>query len=877
MKNAHAATMAFLRAPGGRIAPVLLLLVGVACNGDGGTDPTPTPADVVVSPPSATLTAVGATEQFAAQVLDSNGQPLSGVSVAWTSNSGSVAEVDQNGLVTARGKGSTTITATAGSASGTATVEVDPRPTSVVKVAGDNQSADAGTAVGVNPTVEVRDANGVPIPAVAVTFSVVAGNGSVAPASVQTGPGGRASTSWTLGPVPGAPQTLRASAGGLTADFTATATLNAPRIGNTSLADGRLTLAYGETLQASGGSGTGYVWSVVGGALPIGLNLGAGGDITGVPTALGTADFTVQVEDSDGTTATRGLSIRVCEAPLALAVGQVSSLAPPASSQCGFFIPSGQNGDLYRVAVMRTTLSEASTDVVQATLTVSGQGTTAAPPAGLGAQGAPWIPELRLPSAAMDRALETERTTAAFHAELRRRESEMVDRIGAANLRLLPSLTSGLAVAGPFRAAAPARRVFDTSTQSNCAAGEQRVGLLVAENQHLAVYQDSIQRSTAPASPANVQRMLDYYRDHGKPVVDAYWGGVSDVNGDNQIVVFISPVASGGIAAFVWSGDMLTKQQCAASNEMELVFFNNDLVTQLGGANPNFQALSTVVHEAKHVSSLYKRTRYIINNPGTGSAGFHPQWVEEGTAEISAEMSSRRAWAAAGGPAINARITRQPFVDAGGFTAENFGVVIRMVRTLNFFTSHPNALTVDPSGPPSLHFYYGPAWHFVRFLGDAYGNAAQGPQADANFFKMQNDSVIAPGAAGFQQLTGKNIDTLLQEWLTGVMLVGTGAPQPQRAYTTYDYVTSAEIFAQVGQLNGQGVPDPVGVYPWPVTTTGADDPGVPHQPLVSAVFSGSMGPGGIRVHDFQSNGSGSGAAVNVDVPQPARVLVTRLR
>ena len=66
------------------------------------------------------------------------------------------------------------------------------------------------------------------------------------------------------------------------------------------------------TLSASGGSGTGYSWSVASGsALPAGLSLSTGGVITGKPTAAGTTTFSVKVTDSASNSGTASFSITV--------------------------------------------------------------------------------------------------------------------------------------------------------------------------------------------------------------------------------------------------------------------------------------------------------------------------------------------------------------------------------------------------------------------------------------------------------------------------------------------------------------------------------------------------------------------------------------
>ena len=77
-----------------------------------------------------------------------------------------------------------------------------------------------------------------------------------------------------------------------------------------SLPNAAPTVAYSETLTATGGDGS-YTWSLTVGSLPTGLSLNTStGDITGTPTGSSTT-FTVQVASGDGQTATQQLSISV--------------------------------------------------------------------------------------------------------------------------------------------------------------------------------------------------------------------------------------------------------------------------------------------------------------------------------------------------------------------------------------------------------------------------------------------------------------------------------------------------------------------------------------------------------------------------------------
>src|SRR6202042_3207126 len=61
---------------------------------------------------------------------------------------------------------------------------------------------------------------------------------------------------------------------------------------------------YGDTLTESGGTSP-FTWSVSSGALPAGISLSPDGNLTGTPTATGTASFTVKVTDAKGQSETQ--------------------------------------------------------------------------------------------------------------------------------------------------------------------------------------------------------------------------------------------------------------------------------------------------------------------------------------------------------------------------------------------------------------------------------------------------------------------------------------------------------------------------------------------------------------------------------------------
>ncbi|HTL04971.1 MAG TPA: Ig-like domain-containing protein, partial [Gemmatimonadales bacterium] len=88
-------------------------------------------------------------------------------------------------------------------------------PASLTIQAGDGQEAAPGASVAIAPAVLVKDAQGRPVPGVAVRFAVDSGGGQVANATVQSDAQGVASAGgWTLGSAEG-PNVLSVSVDGV--------------------------------------------------------------------------------------------------------------------------------------------------------------------------------------------------------------------------------------------------------------------------------------------------------------------------------------------------------------------------------------------------------------------------------------------------------------------------------------------------------------------------------------------------------------------------------------------------------------------------------------------------------------------------------------
>jgi uncharacterized protein YjdB len=152
--------------------------IAATANGVTGTatlmvDLTQTVTSVSVEPDGATLTAIGATQQFTATAFDASGAAVPGIALVWASLEPSVASIEPFlGLATATGHGVTAISATANGVSGTATLTVDLTSLVGSVVVDPVKATLTAFSSAQQFTAEARDASGTVLPGVTVFWSV---------------------------------------------------------------------------------------------------------------------------------------------------------------------------------------------------------------------------------------------------------------------------------------------------------------------------------------------------------------------------------------------------------------------------------------------------------------------------------------------------------------------------------------------------------------------------------------------------------------------------------------------------------------------------------------------------------------------------------
>ncbi|MDH5805611.1 MAG: Ig-like domain-containing protein, partial [Gemmatimonadota bacterium] len=112
---------ATITAQSGGVSASVTVVVTIASEPPPSDSPV---ASISVLPAAPTITLIGAREQLTATAFDESGEEVLGVTFQWTSSDNEVATVNDLGMVTAVGAGSTTIFASAGGVVGSSELTV---------------------------------------------------------------------------------------------------------------------------------------------------------------------------------------------------------------------------------------------------------------------------------------------------------------------------------------------------------------------------------------------------------------------------------------------------------------------------------------------------------------------------------------------------------------------------------------------------------------------------------------------------------------------------------------------------------------------------------------------------------------------------------
>jgi hypothetical protein len=445
--------MSFMTAPGALAsAPLGAAYVGATVVVAGGTGTKTFSISSGSLPPGLTMSATGVisgtatgpngTSNFTVQVVDQSSSPASiagafslavnSSSLAWTSPAAGTltytvgTAIAPINLSTSGGTGAVTYSVSSGTlpqglqiaggqVTGTPTAPTTVAGNAVTFLATDSATPTAATAVSPSVTLIAN-----PVSLTITTAALAIGTVGTPYSYQLMSTGGTGAITWTVssGSLTGTGLSLSSSGlllgtptaaqSGLTLTFqakdsatnqqqTKTTTLQLSVLSALTITSGStlpiatLNAPYSQTFTASGGSGSGYAWTVTSGAsslAALNLSISTAGVITGTPTSAGTAGFVVQVTDSSNNTASAGFTLSTTTA-LSLPAPNPASLGPANINQVyagTILVAGGYPGYTWTVngnGVPTSGASVALSDGLSvsnsgggATLSVSGQPTT---------------------------------------------------------------------------------------------------------------------------------------------------------------------------------------------------------------------------------------------------------------------------------------------------------------------------------------------------------------------------------------------------------------------------------------------------------------------------------------------------------------------
>jgi hypothetical protein len=252
-----------------------------------------------------------------------------------------------------------------------------------------------------------------------------------------------------------------------------------------------------------------------------------------------------------------------------------------------------------------------------------------------------------------------------------------------------------------------------------------------------------------------------------------YFGVPTDQDKNSRVVIVITKEVNkiANLLGEVFTADLVTQQECPASNEGEFFYGRAPDPTGTAGAaytvaDALLDAPIIIAHEFTHVIQLGRRLNY---EPATA---FQSTWELEGQATFAEEVNGYAATGLAPGQNLGFEVafnnpTSQPiswFIDPFVDLVVYYGFVSQTSRALGA-PEQCSWLATRSQGNtgPCLtgREPYGVPWSFLRWLSDQYGG--QFPDGEKGFHQQLVDNAFT-GYATIQSLIGQPIDVLLAQW-----------------------------------------------------------------------------------------------------------------
>src|SRR5688572_9068051 len=704
----------------------VVALLSAACGGDGGTAPPPTVGSISIVPTNPGAIAAGSSLQLSVTVRDTEGQPMSGQPVSFSTSSPAIATVSGQGQVSAVGPvGGATISASIGTISASVSVTVVAGAVaSLTRTSADPGTVTPGAPAGDSVRFVVRDAFGNPRVAELVIFSIAAGGGQASPATAASDAQGRVATRFTTGTSAGT-NTLSPTAGPITpVSFSVTTVAGSVLV--SSISPSPMTPGAVVTI-----TGAGFDPTASGNAVTIGGQTATVTSATAtqlvitVPTTLPCApthQTNVQVTANGETAFGRG-ALRVGTLRT-LATGSAIVLTNSSEISCTELAPASGR---YAVNVLdASAIPTAVTPFRFAGATSTPAGAAAAPTVNTLRQtlGTPVFGS-RLPAIAKSQSIRS-----AMHTNLLESNRSILTRMKGRFQRsprtaVRSSMRASLAVSVPVVGDTRTFRVVQLSTavgaSATCANSVEITARVVYVGTRSIVYEDV----AAPLA----RQMDDKFTQLGQEFdatmyqsVAAYFADplVTDqyTDADQRLNMVFTPSIPSGIAGFVIGCDFFERNSSdnQASNFGEIFYAEVPTVAGTGFSTDNPERFlwtmrSIVVHEVKHIAAI---GAYLVN----GARSFEESWLEEGMAMVATEIWARdhaypgAAWKGNMTHASTVFCDVRPSFPA--CAGKPFAMFDHYARLYDFLDV-PGATSLFGRVSDGDFVFYGTSWSFIRY------------------------------------------------------------------------------------------------------------------------------------------------------------------
>ena len=709
----------------------------------------------------------------------------------------------------------------------------EPRtPAAVEPLTASPISATAGASVSL--AVRVTDKRGDPMPGVAVSWTVLSGDGTISGGA--SGQDGRAEAVWVLGVQAGEQRAQATVEGAGSALFTVDAEpLTGPAIASIQPA----VLRPGITATITGGGFAGN---------PAANTVTVAG-IAAVVTAASSTELTIAVPSADllPCQPTQPVPVVVTVAgvsgsrdhPLEVATrrtldpGESLLITNAGDARCNE-LPN--DGGRYMIAVFNRSTVLNSTSAFR--LRGASAATTAAdytpaiadldPPAAVGAAGAQQASSRLLASGLQDELRRGLRERAAAHERMLAQNLDLLRRLGpqraAAWGAAGAAATTGVAAAA---AAAPAPDVGDTvrfripniDAEDLCTNYIEVLGRVVYSGTRAIVFED-VNAPLATRIDSLYVKLGEEYDNTIHSIVTQYFGDPlkldPSTDGNGRIYMLFSKVIndfSGNVFAFVFSGDLFPRSACNQSNTAEI--FYGSVPTALSSEPFNFNVSSNawyrytrgvLIHEVKHVASFAER----ISRNGVAEES----WLEEGTARLAEELLMREifgfTWKGNTTFAVGMRCSifvQQDPACAG----KPYGLWSAFVGLGDYLERNETSTPLgQPDGTNDISFY-GSAWGLVRWAIDH--TAAD----EAAFVRALTQQANLRGVANLEAQTGLTFAEMVAEYVLALALDDRPGFTPARSRLGMPSWNLRDMFAELHEVQSQAFPRPHPLAPRSIT------------------------------------------------------------